>query len=196
MDALQTRDRIRDARRARNAETGRQRRQEEVQRQILEVEEFLDSLGRRIETLRDSGVVLDGDEHGPPRFIDYARTRNLTSECMAFMLVIERRIDAMPEELSPPARAAFRSLTVALWSTLLDCSLTFLRGISQEDNLPLGSREVFMREIKTLHDAHKVLSDGTLSEMVSEHTLAKHHQAEKILTEIIDRAPQLLDLGN
>jgi hypothetical protein len=139
--------------------------------------------------------VLQGDTEHPPRFIDYARTRNLTSECMAFMIVIDRRINDLPEEMRQAPRDLFDAHTIALWSTLLTCSLTFLRAVSEEEYLPLGSREVFLREIKTLHDAHSMLSQERFEGRIPAEIEAKQRQAEKILNEIIDRAPRLLDLG-
>ena len=102
---------------------------------------------------------------------------------------------ALPEAVAIPLRDVFRRHTVAMWSTLLTCSLTFMRAIAAEEHLPLGSREVFLREIKTLHDAHATLSDPEFADLVSEETLSKRGQAEKILSEIIERAPRLLDLG-
>ncbi|MBB4284984.1 hypothetical protein [Roseospira goensis] len=195
MDVLDEEDRIRDSRRARHAEARRERRLAAAARQAEELERFLDSLGRRIDTLAESGHVLEGDAEHPPRFIDYARTRRLTSECMAFMIVIERRIEALPEDMQPAPRDAFETHTITLWGTLLECSLAFLRAISEEEHLPLGSREVFLHEIKTLHDAHGTLSQERFAERLPPPLLGKHRQAEKILNEIIDRAPRLLDLG-
>lgn len=188
-------DRIRDSRSSRHAEARRERRLLAAARQSEELDMFLESLGRRIDTLQEAGRVLEGDEDHPPRFIDYARTRNLTSECMAFMIVIERRIETLPEDMQASHREAFENHTVALWSTLLECSLAFLRAVSEEEHLPLGSREVFLREIKTLHDAHGTLSLNRFSGRIPDAIASKQRQAEKILNEIIDRAPRLLDLG-
>jgi len=163
---------------------------------IDELDLFLASLGRRIARLAESGRVLHGDEDRSPRFMDYARARNLTSECMAFMIVIERRIEDLADEgLRARYRDAFEQHTIALWATLLGCSLTFLRAISEQEHLPLGSREVFVREIKTLHDAHGTLSQERFSGKVTDDILAKQLQAQKILNEIVERAPRLLDLG-
>jgi len=160
-----------------------------------ELDRFSESLDRRIARLAESGRVLERNGTQPARFMDYARTRNLTSECMAFMIVIERRIDALPEERRTRHQDRFVSQTADLWGTLLDCSLTFLRAVAEEEHLPLGSREVFLREIKTLHDAHGTLAHDRFKGLLADDILTKQRQAEKILNEIIDRAPRLLDLG-
>jgi len=188
-------DRIRDKRERHRADILHERRSQTAQKQAADLDLFLDALRRRIETLSDIGHILEADEDNPPRFIDYARTRNLTSECLAFMIVIDRRIDGLPEGLRQPRRDTFDDHTILLWGTLLECSLAFLRAISEQEHLPLGSREVFLREIKTLHDAHAILAQDRFSGKLPQGTLTKHHQAERILNEIIDRAPRLLDLG-
>jgi hypothetical protein len=166
-----------------------------VTRQVAELDQFMASLKRRIDRLAESGRVLERTDDQPPRFMDYARTRNLTSECMAFMIVIDRRIEGVPEDMRAPYRKAFNEQTILLWSTLLECSLTFLHSIAREEYLPLGSREVFLREIKTLHDAHGTLSQDRFADLLPDDILSRQRQAEKILNEIIDRAPRLLDLG-
>jgi len=188
-------DRSRASRETHRADTLRGRRLPTTQKQAADLDLFLEALGRRIETLSDIGHILEADEDNPPRFIDYARTRNVTSECLAFMIVIDRRIDGLPEALRQQRRDTFDDHTILLWGTLLECSLAFLRAISEQEHLPLGSREVFLREIKTLHDAHAILAQDRFSGKLPQGTLTKHHQAERILNEIIDRAPRLLDLG-
>jgi hypothetical protein len=74
--------------------------------------------------------------------------------------------------------------------------LKFLRAVAEEEHLPLGSREVFLHEVKTLYDAYNILTLDRYANKVEEETLKKRTAAERILNEIIDRAPMLLDLGN
>jgi hypothetical protein len=163
---------------------------------IRELEEFLAILESRITALADTAEVLERHGEHPPRFADYSRTRALTSECLAFSIVIERRVEMMPEDRRARAKDRFDRATIAIWSTLLDCSLKFLRAVAEEEHLPLGSREVFLHEVKTLYDAYNILTLDRYANKVEEETLKKRTAAERILNEIIDRAPMLLDLGN
>ncbi|MCF8481172.1 MAG: hypothetical protein K9H25_12125 [Rhodospirillum sp.] len=165
-------------------------------RAARELEEFLTMLESRITTLADTAEVLDRHGEHPPRFADYSRTRSLTSECLAFSIVIERRLEMLPEARRPGAKDRFDRAIIAIWSTLLDCSLKFLKAIAEEEHLPLGSREVFLHEIKTLYDAYNTLTLDRYADKVEEDTLRKQKAAERILNEIIERAPMLLDLGN
>ncbi|ABC20830.1 hypothetical protein [Rhodospirillum rubrum] len=162
-----------------------------------ELAEFLTILEHRILALSRSATVLDRQGDHPPRFADYARTRMLTTECLAFSIVIERRVEMLPDpQRRSEAKDRFDSLTVLIWSTLMDCSLKFLRSIAEEEHLPLGSREVFLHEIKTLYDAHKILTSERYRGKVEEETLHQQKAAERILNEIIERAPRLLDLSS
>jgi hypothetical protein len=165
------------------------------ERATAELVQFLDMLESRIEALSETAEVLERHGEHPPRFADYSRTRGLTSECLAFSIVIERRLEMIGEARAIRLRDRFDRAIVGIWSTLLDCSLKFLRAIAEEEHLPLGSREVFLHEIKTLYDAYNTLTLDRYVGKVEEETLKKQKAAERILTEIIERAPMLLDLS-
>jgi len=195
MEEVNDYGRVRSGTRDQQAEVRRQRRIAALGHQREELATFLDSLSDKVDALREASRILEGTPNHPPRFMDYARTRNLTSECLAFLIVIERRVEVLPDEVRPPFRESLDKLTISLWANLLECSLTFLRAISEEEYLPLGSREVFMREIKTLYDAHGILSRPEFEGRVPSEILTRQKSAERILNEIIDRAPRLLDLG-
>ncbi|WP_041794296.1 hypothetical protein [Pararhodospirillum photometricum] len=164
-------------------------------RVVQELENFLLLLEQRIIALAKCTLILQRHDDLPPRFDDFTRTRSLTSECLAFSIVIERRIDQLPEPRQSRVRDRFDTLTVRIWATLLEGSLTFLKAIAREEHLPLGSREVFLHEIKTLYDAYNTLNQERYVGKVEEETLRKCKSAEKILHKIIERAPRLLDLS-
>jgi hypothetical protein len=172
-----------------------------AQAAIEEITRFLDILEGRIQllsvTMSEMAAALPKNrpEGGQLRFTDYMRSRDLTSECWAFSIVIERRIEELPDAERPRLQQRFSRLMVLIWSCLLNCSLNFLDSLSREENLPLGSREVFVREIKTLYDANKWLSDDRYVDLINDAMHNKQRQAEKILSAIINRAPTLLDLG-
>ncbi|MGB0696287.1 MAG: hypothetical protein ACPGOY_11610 [Rhodospirillaceae bacterium] len=161
---------------------------------VKELDEFLGVLDHRIDLLRQAVKGLRKVKDRIPSFVDYGHVRELTSECLAFSIVIERRIDKLPEDKKDTVAIRFDKLTVAIWSTLLDGALKFLKAISEEEHLPLGSRDVFLMEIRTLYDAHKTLTSERYSGLVDDRVLHRRDSAERILNEIIDRAPRLLDL--
>lgn len=164
----------------------------------LEIERFLQLLEVRIHALAHTAETAStgvAERRPHVRFSDYVQARDLSSECWAFSIVIERRIELYHGPDATMLRAKFDQLTIAIWSTLLTTSLRFLDALSQERNLPLGSREIFVREIKTLYDAHRLLSDPRYDTLIDDTMRTKQRQAERILNEIIERAPALLDFG-
>lgn len=162
-----------------------------------QIEEFLRVLEKRIRLLGEAVAVTAGgeDPENTLGFADYVRSRDLSSECWAFSIVIERRLEEYTGSDKARLTDRFEDLTVQIWSMLLSCSLYFLDTLSRREFLPIGSREVFLREIKTLYDAHKMLSDSRYADRIDESLRNRHHRAERILNEIIERAPTLLNLG-
>lgn len=171
---------------------------EVLRQQELEIEQFLKILRERVSSLESDAVnrlrQLE-TQHGHLRFIDYMKSRDISSECWAFSIVIEHRIDEYTGPEAENLRREFDQMIVSIWTALLNCSLRYLAALSREENLPLGSREIFVREIKTLYDANKFLNDSRYHGLIDNDVQNKKHQAERILNEIIGRAPALLELG-
>lgn len=127
-------------------------------------------------------------------FEDYQKFREMMAECLSFLIIIERRIDQSESSKKDELAEQFDELTAAIWSILLDGSLSFLTVICEKDFLPIGTKHVFVQELKTLYDAEKILKQEKLIERLKKDVLNQRDKAERILEEIIDRAPQLLQL--
>lgn len=171
-----------------------------VAREPSEIGRFLDQLERRIHLLSDIAESISRRARSPKteilRFTEYNRCRDRASECWAFAVVIDRRLQGYEGADREPLLERYNRLAVDIWATLLKASLTFLTALSREPHLPLGSREVFVREIRTLHDTHRLLSAPRYADMLDTTMHKQRDKASRILTEIIARAPSLLDLGN
>tara|TARA_B100001964_G_C14164304_1_gene568302 strand:+ start:402 stop:905 length:504 start_codon:yes stop_codon:yes gene_type:complete len=127
-------------------------------------------------------------------FEDYQKFRKMMGECLSFLIIIERRIEQSESSKKEELSEQFDELTTAIWSILLDGSLGFLNVISKIDFLPIGTKHVFVQELKTLYDAEKVLKQEKFEKYLKKDVLSHRHKAEQILEQIIDRAPQLLQL--
>lgn len=164
----------------------------------LQIDLFLDRLEDRIDDMahmaESSSRSASEVGTGRLRFADYVKCRDLSSECWAFSIVIERRLDNYVGPERDTLKARFDRLTISIWWTLLSSSLRFLDSLSKEPHLPLGSREIFVREIKTLYDAQGQLSSPRYAGLIGEDKFEKQRQAQRILNEVIDRAPALLNL--
>lgn len=116
------------------------------------------------------------------------------SECLSFSIIIERRIEQNTTSKKEELEEQFQQLTVAIWSVLLSGSLNFLTVICAKEFLPIGTNHVFAQELKTLYDAGNVLRQEKFIKFMKQDILDQRGRAERILEEIINRAPQLLNL--
>ncbi len=157
-------------------------------------EEFLEILSERVEELLEVSR-LPQENPQEINFDDYQKFRDMMGECLSFLIIIERRINLTGEGRREGLLEKFDTLTVAVWSILLDGSLSFLTVICEKEFLPLGTRHVFVQELRTLYDAEQVLKEAKYENHLKANVVEQRDKAERILNAIIDRAPQLLSLG-
>lgn len=159
-----------------------------------DAEHFLALLEQRVAELMD---ISHYPKNNPDEinFDDYSKFREMMAECLSFMVIIERRIAQQGAGQKQRLLEQFDTLTAAVWSILLDGALGYLTVICERDHLPLGSRHVFVQESKTLHDAEKILGEGKYEKQLISTAMEQRAKAEKILNMVIERAPQMLNLG-
>lgn len=158
-----------------------------------EVKQFLHVLGLRIEELMENCTVLK-EKGRDAKVHDYLPFHNLMSECLTFLVVIERRIKNLSTRHRDELRPWFEELVVALWSVLMEGSLNFLRIISEVEHLPLGSRVIFVKELRTLHEAQEKLNRKRYRKYLTKDLKKQLGTAVRILNKVIERAPSLLNL--
>ncbi len=158
-----------------------------------EAERLLGSLEQRIgelveisNELKSKGVDI--------QLQDYMRFQDLMSECLTFLIIIEKRLQKLEGTFVEGLYDKFDQLVVAIWSILLKGALRFFRIISEEEHLPLGSKDVFARELRSLHEAQEKLTSERYVKRVSKKMNKKLEKAELILLEVIEKAPGLLKL--
>jgi len=158
-----------------------------------DAETFLQLLSERVAEL---AVLSEVPKHIKEsiNFEDYQEFRNMMGECMSFLIIIERRIQLNETSKKEKLEEQYEALTVLIWSVLLDGSLNYLMVISEKDYLPIGTRYIFMQELKTLYDAENILKQKKYEHHLNDTVLDKRDKAERILEAIIDRAPQLLNM--
>ena len=154
---------------------------------------FLDALQDRVADLMALSETPKNNP-GSINFEGYSKFRKMMSECLSFSIIIERRIEQNTTSKKAELEEQFDKLTVAIWSVPLSGSLNFLTVICAQEYLPIGTNHVFVQELKTLYDAEKVLKQEKFVKFMQHGILDQRGRAEKILEEIINRAPQLLEL--
>lgn len=153
---------------------------------------FIGTMEGRVKDLIESCETLQHMGIGV-QLTDFKRFQDLAAENLTFLIIIERRLKQIPQRNKRDLGTRFDELVVAVWSIVMKGSLSFMMTMSEEDYLPLGSKEVFVRELKTLNDAHSQLSHKRYSSRISKKIQAECEKAERIIMLIIEKAPRLLE---
>lgn len=77
----------------------------------------------------------------------------------------------------------------------LQTSLHFLRILSQKNDLPLGSKDILLGELRSIYRVKQLLELDRYKAKISSRAAKDIETAEEILSLIIERAPSLLQLG-
>lgn len=125
----------------------------------------------------------------------YRQFRESVSEFETFGILIENRLRNLDTGRDPRLDEQFDALNVLISKSVIKASTQFFLALSKSPALPLGSREVFLQELRSLHEARNKLSDPRYQRMLDEEAHRNLQIAENILTEIIERAPSLLDFN-
>ncbi|HTP83528.1 MAG TPA: hypothetical protein VMQ11_11310 [Alphaproteobacteria bacterium] len=130
------------------------------------------------------------------KFQAYQEFKRRCDDFDTLSILIEHRLKNMKGGVERDLDEKFDELCLFLLSATLTASLHFLRILAERDALPLGSRDVFMRELRNLHRAHEKMNDPKYGPRINERTGSDLKVAEEILATIIERAPALLDFGS
>ena len=79
---------------------------------------------------------------------------------------------------------------------VIKTSLKFFFVMSAKTVLPLGAREMFQSELRTLYEAERMISDPRYISQLDESARDDLEMAKEILEEIIEHAPALLNFGD
>lgn len=135
-------------------------------------------------------------EAGRDSYAAYFRFRAKVDELQALIALIEERLGRMEDEQAEELREKFRQLDAAVLVMLVRTSTRFYALVEKSNALPLGARELFLPELRTLSEVrdrvtgqpeHAALLTGGLLEAV-ERVLA-------MIEGLVARAPSLPDFG-
>ena len=73
--------------------------------------------------------------------------------------------------------------------------MKFFMAMSGHVSLPLGTKEIFAGELRSLHNSREKLGGDRYQEKMSTLDIKNLKLAEQILMAVIDKAPSLLSLG-
>jgi hypothetical protein len=161
----------------------------------VEAERFLEALDDKVRAL-DEAIAEAKSGIARSSFAVYKQFADAAADFDGFCILIEYRI----KKVEPgPERASLESRLLTsrahAMSRMLKASIELIGGLAGQRVFPLGAKDVFLRELRSLYALKNTLSrEPFLSQLPTEsgHDV---ELAEKILREIIDKAPALLDLA-
>jgi hypothetical protein len=161
----------------------------------VEAERFLEALDDKIRAL-DGAIAVAKTGVARSSFAAYKQFADASADFDGFCILIEYRI----KKVEPgPARAALESrlLTerVNAMSRMLKASIELIGALAGQRVFPLGAKDVFLRELRSLYGLKNTLAREPFASHLPAETGHDVELAEKILREIIDKAPALLDLA-
>jgi hypothetical protein len=159
-----------------------------------EVEELLLALERNARAVVKAARAATADV-GADQFEGYTAFRERCDDFDTLAILIEHRLKHIAGGRADDLEQKFNELKIFILTSTLKTSLHFLRVLAERDALPLGSRDIFLRELRNLHAVQSKMSASELAEHLDPRATADMKVAEEILNLILDRAPTLLDLG-
>ncbi|MBC05299.1 hypothetical protein [Thalassospira sp.] len=160
-----------------------------------EVEEFLSRLELRARKLISLADVLDKNADKSD-VTGYRPFREEVDNFKALSIVIMERMNKLEshpkkEELEEQ----FHKLQVLMLRLVIKTSLKFFFIMSAKEHLPLGAREMFQSELRTLYEAERMISDPRYISQLDDSAKEDLDTAKDILEEIIEKAPALLNFN-
>lgn len=159
-----------------------------------EVKDLLWALGRGAKDVIEYANAAARDVR-IERYATYVAFQQKCEDFDTLSILTEYRLKNIKTGSDPELERALADIMLKTRSATLTATLHFLRLLSERDSLPLGSRDVFMRELRTLHHLRNEMKSPRYEGKLTARTLADIHIAEEILTVILERAPALLELG-
>lgn len=160
----------------------------------LEAERFLDALNDKTRAL-DEAIADAKTGIARSSFAAYKLFADASADFDGFCILIEYRI----KKVEPgPERASLESrlLTerVHAMSRMMKTSIQLIGGLADQRVFPLGAKDVFLRELRSLYGLKNTLAREPFASQLPAETGHDVELAERILREIIDKAPALLEL--
>jgi hypothetical protein len=160
-----------------------------------EARRFLEALDEKAEGIAQV-LARTKEDVARSSFSAYKRFADAVSDFDSFCILIEYRIKKVPPGDERTAlEAHFHSARVGQMARQLKTSIELMGLVAVARELPLGAKELFLRELRAIYNLKNALSGPPYAEGLQGETVHDVELAEKILHEIIERAPALLDLS-
>jgi hypothetical protein len=156
-----------------------------------EVQDLINALERQA---REAIALarLAEEEAAKDSFQAYNDFRSKVGEFRALCILIEGRLKMIEAARVDDLREEYARLDTMMLGVLVRASMRFFFVLSAKTMLPVGAREIFISELRSLHDAADKLKRPEYDRQLGDKLKGDLETAEMILEEIIDKAPGLL----
>jgi hypothetical protein len=125
-------------------------------------------------------------------FQAYNEFRSKVGEFRALCILIEGRFKSIEGGRVDDLRDEYQRLDTLMLGLLVKASMRFFFVLSAKTMLPMGAREIFISELRSLHEASEKLKRVADQGKLSQSLQTDLDTAELILEEIIHKAPGML----
>jgi hypothetical protein len=125
----------------------------------------------------------------------YSAFRDRCDDFDTLAIVIEYRLKNLRGGRDSQLERQFEELQLFMLTATLQTSLHFLKILSQKNDLPLGSKDILLGELRSIYRVKQLLELDRYKTKISSRAAKDIETAEEILSLIIERAPSLLQLG-
>lgn len=155
---------------------------------------LLQALERQLREAAQLSAVAQ-KEAAKQSFIAYQQFRDKVGEFKALCILVESRLRNLGEGRKDDLQAEYERLDTLMLALLVKASMRFFFVLSANTVLPLGAREIFIAELRSLYEANEKLRSPRYEGRLDASIRHDLETAEAILEEIIDKAPSLLQFG-
>jgi hypothetical protein len=128
-------------------------------------------------------------------FSVYNQFRGKVQEFRALCALIETRLENFGNARMDDLREEYARLDMLMLQLLVRASMRFFVVLSEKEALPLGARDIFEAELRSLSDAREKLMLPEYEGSLGDDIRADLQKAEQVLNFIIASSPGLIDFG-
>ncbi|WP_114395633.1 hypothetical protein [Oleisolibacter albus] len=157
-----------------------------------DVQDLLAALERQAREAMHLAKLAE-EEAAKDSFQAYNDFRSKVGEFRALCILIEGRLKSVEGVRVDDLREEYARLDTMMLGLLVRASMRFFFVLSAKTMLPLGARDIFVSELRSLYDASEKLKRPEYVGKLGEKLQQDLDTAEMILEEIIHKAPALLN---
>lgn len=133
---------------------------------------------------------------GDDRFASFLDFRRKVEEIRALFALTEERLQGVDESRLTDLRAEFERMDLLLTRMLVRAMRNYFSGMRQDQVLPIGARELFEPELRSIDQTRTRLLSPRYADRVAPEVLDDLDATAELIRKTITRAPSLPDFSD